>query len=254
MGLPRFFVPPDAVHDSDAIVDGSELVHMRNVLRLRPGARVLLWDGEGTEREAVIQGYEGGVAAMTVIRSYRPERESSLTVTLAQAVGKGDKMDWIVEKSTELGVARVVPFLSSHTVPRLAGAKGERRRERWKKIAVSAARQSGRTKVPEIHEPNGFDAILAQTWQCDARLLFWEGPSVRGLNSLREELGSLRSVLVMVGPEGGFREEEVARAASAGYHTVGLGRRILRTETAAVAAVCAAQLLWGDLGEGGSAL
>ena len=248
MSLPRFLIPPDAVHDGAATVGGQELAHMRKVLRLRPGARVLLWDGEGTEHEALIRDYDGGVAVMTVVRSYRPERESPLAVTLAQAVGKGDKMDWIVEKSTELGVACVAPFFSSHTVPRFAGDKGARRRERWEKIATAAARQSGRTRVPEIREPDGFDAVLARDWQCDARLLFWEDPSGRGLASLREELGSLRSVLVMVGPEGGFSEEEAASAAAHGFHTVGLGRRILRTETAAVAAVCAVQLLWGDLG------
>ncbi len=248
MSLPRFLVSPDAVRDRAATVEGRELAHMRKVLRLRPGARVLLWDGEGAEHEALIRAYEGGVATMTVVRSYRPERESPLAVTLAQAVGKGDKMDWIVEKSTELGVACVAPFFSSHTVPRFAGDKSARRRERWEKIAAAAARQSGRTRVPEIREPDGFDAMLAGDWQCDARLLFWEGPSGRGLHSLREELGSLRSVLVMVGPEGGFGEEEAGSAAAHGFHTVGLGRRILRTETAAVAAVCAVQLLWGDLG------
>ena len=180
MSLPRFLVSPDAVRDGAATVEGSELAHMRKVLRLRPGARVLLWDGEGTEHEALIRAYDGGVAAMTVIRSYRPERESPLAVTLAQAVGKGDKMDWIVEKSTELGVACVAPFFSSHTVPRYAGEKGERRRERWQKIAAAAARQSGRTRIPEIREPDRFDAMLARDWQCDARLLFREGPSGRG--------------------------------------------------------------------------
>ena len=248
MSLPRFLIPPDAVRDGAATVGGQELAHMRKVLRLRPGARVLLWDGEGTEHEALIRDYDGGVAVMTVVRSYRPERESPLAVTLAQAVGKGDKMDWIVEKSTELGVTCVAPFFSSHTVPRFAGDKGARRRERWEKIATAAARQSGRTRVPEIREPDGFDAMLAGDWPCDARLLFWESPSGRGLTSLGEELGSLHSVLVMVGPEGGFSEEEAASAAAQGFHVVGLGRRILRTETAAVAAVCAVQLLWGDLG------
>ena len=248
MSLPRFLVSPDAVRDGAATVAGSELAHMRKVLRLRPGSRVLLWDGEGAEHEAVITAYEGGVAAMTVVRSYRPERESPLAVTLVQAVGKGDKMDWIVEKATELGVTRVAPFFSSHTVPRFGGDKGERRRERWRKIAAAAARQSGRTRIPEIGEPDRFDAMLERDWQCDARLLFWEDAHGRGLASLREELDSPRSVLVMVGPEGGFSGEEAAIAAARGFHTIGLGRRILRTETAAVAAVCAVQLLWGDLG------
>ena len=248
MSLPRFLVSPDAVRDGAATVTGPEFAHMRKVLRLRPGARVLLWDGEGAEHEAVIRAYEGGVAAMTVVRSYRPERESPLAVTLAQAVGKGDKMDWIVEKATELGVTRVAPFFSSHTVPRFGGDKGERRRERWRKIAAAAARQSGRTRIPAIDEPDRFDAMLDRDWQCDTRLLFREGSRGRGLASLEQELNRLRSVLVVVGPEGGFSDEEAARAEARGFRAVGLGRRILRTETAAVAAVCAVQLLWGDLG------
>ena len=248
MSLPRFLVSPDAVRDGGATVGGEELAHMRKVLRLKPGARVLLWDGAGTEHEAVIRAYEGGVAAMAVVRSYHPERESPLAVTLAQAVGKGDKMDWIVEKSTELGVACVAPFFSSHTVPRYDGDKGGRRRERWEKIAAAAARQSGRTRIPEIRDPDRFDVVLTRDWRCDARLLFWEGASGRRLVSLKEEFGSFRSVLVMVGPEGGFSEDEASRAAAEGFRTVGLGRRILRTETAAMAAVCAVQLLWGDLG------
>ena len=248
MSLPRFLVPPGAVRDGAATVGGQELAHMRKVLRLRPGAHVLLWDGEGTEHEALLRAYEGGVAAMTVVRSYRPQRESPLAVTLAQAVGKGDKMDWIVEKSTELGVACVAPFFSSHTVPRFAGDKGQRRRERWEKIAAAAARQCGRTRIPEVRDAVPFEAVLARDWRCEAKLFFWEGLSGRGLASIREELGGLRSVLVMVGPEGGFSEEEAASAAARGFHTVALGKRILRTETAAVAAVCAVQLLWGDLG------
>ena len=248
MSLPRFFVPPDAVRRGGAAVGGPELAHMRKVLRLRPGARVLLWDGAGTEHEALLDAYGDGVAALTVVRSYRPERESPLAVTLAQAVGKGDKMDWVVEKSTELGVACVAPFVSSHTVPRFAGGKGERRRGRWEKIAAAAARQSGRTRVPTVLDVDRFDEVLARDWQCEARLLFLEGSRGRPLASVREEVGSLRSVLVMVGPEGGFTPAEAGDAADSGFRPVRLGRRILRTETAALAAVCAVQLLWGDLG------
>ncbi len=260
MSLPRFLVRPDAVRGGAATVGGQELEHMRRVLRLRPGARVLLWDAAGTEHEAVIRAYDGGAAALTVLRSCHPERESPLAVTLAQAVGKGDKMDRVVEKATELGVNRVVPLVSSRTIPRVGGERrhrgeegdrgdrGERRRERWQKIAAAAARQSGRTRIPEVLAPEGFEALLARDWRCDARLLFRQGPSARRLASLKDEFGSLRSVLVVVGPEGGFSESEAARAAAHGFHTVGLGPRILRTETAGAAAVCAVQLLWGDLG------
>lgn len=248
MSLPRFFIASDTVEDGRVMVRGGELLRMRKVLRLRPGAQVLLFDTAGTEHEAFIHAYGDAVAEVTVVRSYDPQRESPLMVTLAQAVGKGEKMDWVVEKTTELGVARIVPFLSAHTVPKLDRGKGDKRRERWAKIAISATKQSGRTRTPTILDVHDFDSLITRDWQCDAKLFFWEGPSGVGLTAVRGERPALRSVLVVVGPEGGFSAEEEARASSQGFQTVRLGKRILRTETAAMTAVCAVQLLWGDMG------
>lgn len=248
MSLPRFFVAADTVQDGRVMVRGEELLRMRKVLRLRPGAQVLLFDTEGTEHEAFIHGYGEAAAEVTVVRSYDPQRESPLIITLAQAVGKGEKMDWVVEKTTELGVTRIVPFLSSYTVPRLDRGKGDKRRERWAKIAISAAKQSGRTRIPAILDVQDFDTLIARDWECDAKLFFWEGPSGERLAAVQAERSALRSVLVVVGPEGGFSAEEESRASSHGFQTVRLGRRILRTETAAMVAVCAVQLLWGDMG------
>ena len=248
MSLPRFFLASESVQDGRVMIRGEELLRMRKVLRLRPGAQVLLFDTEGTEHEAFIHAYGEGAAEVVVVRSYDPGRESPLAITLAQGVSKGEKMDWVVEKATELGVSRIVPFLSSHTVPKLDRSRGERRRDRWAKIAISAAKQSGRTRIPKILPVRAFDAILTRDWQCKAKLFFWEGPFGKDLFTVREQHPHLRSVLVVVGPEGGFSEEEASSAESNEFDTVRLGRRILRTETAAVAAVCAVQLLWGDMG------
>lgn len=248
MTLPRFFVGSEPIADGRVLLRGEEHLRMRKVLRLRPGARVLLFDTEGKEHEAFVHAYGEGAADVTVVRSYDPERESPLEITLAQAVSKGEKMDWVVEKTTELGVSRIVPFLSSYTVPKLDRGKGEKRRERWSKIAISAAKQSGRTRIPLILGVHGFDAVLTRDWGCDARLFLWEGPTGKDLSTLQKAHPSLNSVLVVVGAEGGFSPEEASAAEKSGFETVRLGRRILRTETAAVAIVCALQLLWGDMG------
>lgn len=117
--MPRFFVAKDSIRDKKGTISGPELEHMRKVLRLCPGQGVLLFDDEGWEYEAVIQSYAERAAEMEIVNRYRPERESPLDITLAQAIGKGDKMDWVVEKVTELGVRSTVPFFSSYTVPRL---------------------------------------------------------------------------------------------------------------------------------------
>jgi 16S rRNA (uracil1498-N3)-methyltransferase len=248
MSLPRFFLASESIQDGRVMIRGEELLRMRKVLRLRPGSQVLLFDTGGTEHEAFIHAYGEGAAEVTVVRSYDPGRESPLAITLAQAISKGEKMDWVVEKTTELGVSRIVPFLSSHTVPKLDHGRGERRRERWSKIAISAAKQSGRTHIPKILPVHAFDAILTRDWECEAKLFFWEGPWGKDLFAVREEHAHLRSVLVVVGAEGGFSAEEASAAEGHEFETVRLGRRILRTETAAMAAVCAVQLLWGDMG------
>jgi 16S rRNA (uracil1498-N3)-methyltransferase len=243
----RFFVSKQNIHGETATVGGAELEHMRKVLRLRPGDPLTLFDDEGWEHEGVIRAYTNAVGEITLVKSYRPERESSLNVTLAQALGKGDKLDWVVEKATELGVSSIVPFLSARTVPRLDRAAAVKRGERWRRLALSAAKQSGRISIPEIGDLTDFSDLVARSWECALKLIFWEGEQERGLAQVRQETERLDSLLLVIGPEGGFTSDEVGAARRAGFQSVRLGMRILRTETAAVAAVSLAQFLWGDL-------
>jgi len=246
--MPRFFVSKRDIQGKKGTVTGPELEHLRKVLRLRPGDRVTLFDDEGWEHEGIILSYSAQAGEVKILSSHQPARESPLQVTLAQALGKGEKMDLVVEKATELGVTTLAPFLSSYTVPRLDRQKIEKRRARWQKIALSAAKQSGRTRIPEILDLGDFEALVRRPWPCELKLFLWEKESLQGLAQIREEKVRLDSLLLMVGPEGGFSSEEAAEAMRHGFRSVRLGRRVLRTETAALAALSIVQFLWGDIG------
>lgn len=246
--MARFFVLREHLRDETATVTGPELDHMRKVLRLVPGDAVTLFDDSGWEHEGVIRSCTARSGEIAILKSFQPERESPLRVTLAQALGKGEKMNWVVEKATELGVAQIAPFVSSRTVPKLDSAGSEKRRARWQKIALSAAKQSGRTKVPEILELADFSTLVRQAWPGALKLLCWEGESPLNLTQLRRETPRVESLLLAIGPEGGFSAEEVAEATRNGFQSVRLGNRILRTETAALTALSLAQFLWGDMG------
>jgi len=244
----RFFVPRQGIQYGRAMMAGPELRHLRRVLRLQPGETVVLFDDEGWEHQGIIRRYGAQAAEIEILRSYRPGRESMLDITLAQALGKGDKMDLVVEKATELGVRALAPFLSAYTIPKVDGRKIEMRRARWQRIALSAVKQSGRTRIPELLELSDFNTLVRRPWPCELKLLVWEKESARGLAQIREERSHAGSVLLVIGPEGGFSEEEAAEATAHGFQSVRLGTRILRTETAALAAVSLAQFLWGDMG------
>jgi 16S rRNA (uracil1498-N3)-methyltransferase len=230
-----------------AVVAGREIGHLRRALRLRPGDRVVLFDDEGWEHEGLIRACDAARAEVEILRSYQPGRESPLAITLAQAVGKGEKLDWVVEKSTELGVRAFIPFFSSRSVPRWDSRRAESRRARWERIAISAAKQSGRTRVPTLAAVTDFDSLLDEPSSYDLKFLLWEGESERGLKELCRERQTVGSVLLIVGPEGGFSAQEVSRALDRGFHGARFGGRILRMETAAVAAVAVLQFVWGDL-------
>jgi 16S rRNA (uracil1498-N3)-methyltransferase len=244
----RFLVAKKDIHGESATIAGAELEHMRRVLRLAPGDAVTLFDDDGWEHEGLIRSYSAGVAEIKITSAHRPERESSARITLAQALGKGDKFDWVVEKATELGAAAIVPFLCRRTVPKLDAAGREKKAARWRRIALSAAKQSGRTQVPEIFGVMDFSELARRPWAAELKIIFWENETARGLARLAEEKSGITTLLLVVGPEGGFTPEEVREATAAGFHSASLGKRILRTETAAVTALSLAQFIWGDLG------
>ncbi|HEY2920582.1 MAG TPA: 16S rRNA (uracil(1498)-N(3))-methyltransferase [Candidatus Binatia bacterium] len=245
--MARFFVPKKNLRDSHGLIDGQELVHLRKVLRLVPGDRVTIFDDSGWEHEAVIRSLNAEQGEIEIVRSYEASRESPLQIILGVALTKGDKMDFIVEKATELGVQTIIPFASSYAVPQLDSTKIMKRTERWQKIALSATKQCGRTRAPEISQLWEYRKLVNGTWPQTLKLIFWEKEKHRSLYQVRDKHGDVKAVLLVIGPEGGFTAEEAQLAQRHGFETVELGRRILRADTAAVAAITLVQFLWGDL-------
>ena len=246
--MARFFVPKENIHDNYGTIAGEELDHLKRVLRLGRGDHITVFDDGGWEHEAVVRSFGAGEGLIEILRSYQTARESPLEITVAVGLTKGEKMDFVVEKATELGVQTIVPFVSAYTVPKLDDGKIEKRRGRWQKIALSATKQSGRTRVPAIVALSGFRDLVREPRSGTLKLLFWEKEGPQKLREVYEEQKDARRILAIVGPEGGFSAEEAKLAIDHGFRPVHLGHRILRAETAVVAAMSLVQFLWGDLG------
>ncbi len=245
--MARFFVPRKSITHHRATVEGPELYHLRKVLRLGPGDPIIVFDDAGWEHEAVIRSLNAQAAQIEILRSFQAERESPLLLTLAVGLTKGEKMDFVVEKATELGVQEIVPFVSAYTVPKLDQRRIEKRGERWQKIALAAAKQCGRTSIPKIFPVRDFEDMVQQTTG-PLNLLFWEKEAHQTLKQVHATDPEARSILLVIGPEGGLSDQEADLAQRHGFKAIRLGRRILRAETAAVTAASLVQFLWGDLG------
>lgn len=243
--MPRFFVPTRDIDDGQARLQGNEFRHLQRVLRLREGDHVTLFDDAGHEHAGTIQSLSPRVAVVCITASTTPERESRLGIALYQGMPKGRKMDLVVEKATELGARTIVPFISAFcavTAPASAG-----KRERWQRIALAAGKQCGRTVVPTVAAPLPFADALASAAAHDLKLLFFEGAGTEPLARAAGAGAAPATAAIMIGPEGGFSRDEVHMAEHAGFRVVGLGPRILRTETAALVALAIVQARWGDL-------
>lgn len=245
--MARFFVRRENIQETSASLAGSELDHLRRVLRLTVGDAVTLFDDAGWEHEAVIRSLHSDRGELDIRRSYEAGRESPLALTLALGLTKGEKMDFVVEKATELGVATILPFTSSFTVPKLNDKKIANRTERWRKIALSAAKQCGRTRVPEILPLCEFGQMVQGADSRHLKLLFWEKETAQSLRQVHGTNANASAILIVIGPEGGLSGAEAQLAQARDFHSVYLGRRILRAETAAVTALSLVQFLWGDL-------
>ncbi|HLY36887.1 MAG TPA: 16S rRNA (uracil(1498)-N(3))-methyltransferase [Candidatus Binatia bacterium] len=238
----RLFVPRAHVEGARVRITGAELRHLRT-LRLGPGERLAVFDEQGDEHDVRLERIGGHAAEALIVATRRPARESALDLTLAPALLKGTKMDLVVEKATELGVRRIVPLLSRWAVPQPHPQPGRHRTDRWRRIALAAAKQSGRTAVPLVEEPVALEAFVGRP-ATGLRLLAWEGEHEVPLAALPAHADA---VVVAVGPEGGFTEAEVAAARVAGFATVTLAPRVLRAETAAIVAAALCLHRWGDL-------
>ena len=242
MRLTRVYVPGPLATGRRCTLDGDAAQHIARVLRLAPGDALTLFDGRGGEYPGRIDAVGRGTVDVAVGERRGVERESPLELTLAQGVSRGERMDWVVQKATELGVSRVVPVLSERSVVRLDPRQALSKQRHWQRIAVSACEQSGRDRIPEVALPLPMAGFLHGLPQVGARLLLSPAGSVAlaGLDSVSE-------AIVLIGPEGGLTEGEQRAALGQGFVALSLGPRVLRTETAAVAALALLQHRFGDL-------
>jgi 16S rRNA (uracil1498-N3)-methyltransferase len=244
-----FYVEPTQIAGSKAVLEGAEASHVKNVLRLRRGAAVGLVDGAGFEYTAVIDRIVPGRVELAVTSRQAAPGQAPVRICVAQGCLKEKKMDRVVRQLSELGVARWIPFICERVVARPPSDRASFRQERWRKIAVESLKQCRRGNLMEIAEVAHFEQVLEQGRSCAARVFFWEKAS-EPLTAERAAgaTGTPPSVMVLLGPEGGFTELEARAAEAAGFVSAGLGPRILRAETAAVAACTLVQYLFGDLG------
>jgi 16S rRNA (uracil1498-N3)-methyltransferase len=240
--VPRFYFEGELRTDALAELPAEAARHA-HVLRLRAGEPVVLFNGRGGEHAArIVEVARARVRAQVGAWS-AIEREPPLAVTLVQGVSSGDKMDFTIQKATELGVARIQPLLAEKSVVRLSAARAEAKLAHWRRIVISACEQCGRNRVPEVAVPLAVSDLAHRPRAGGLRLLL----SPAATRGLREALGHAPAALaIAAGPEGGFGAEEEAMLAGAGFAPVKLGPRVLRTETAALAALAAINALAGD--------
>lgn len=242
----RLLVPPEGIAGGVAVVEGDALHYLARVLRLEVGDELEVFDGSGAAWSGRIAALDESAARIEL--GERREAAAAPRITLAQGLAKGDKLDLVVQKATELGAARFVPLALDRCVVKLDAGKGAERSRRWRRIAEEAARQCGRTDVPAVEEPATLDAFLeGARSRGEAVAVLWEEERGERLGTwLAGRLGE--PVALIIGPEGGLSAAEVDRVRAAGGASVGLGPRILRTETAGLAALAVAMHLAGELG------
>lgn len=239
--MPRFYV--DFALSPDSVVElPDNVVRHLNVLRVKNTEEIVLFNGNGKAYPALPEVLEKRRASVRILREETTDNESPLNITLVQAVSAAERMDFTLQKSVELGVAEIRPVISERCVVRLSGERAEKRVARWQEIVVSACEQSGRNIVPKVLPLTTYAQALQQLPQETTKLLMSLNRAQK-LSDVRPQSGK---VVFMVGPEGGWTEKEEQQAFDAGFQSVTLGKRVLRTETASLAAIAAMQTLWGD--------
>lgn len=230
----QFFVEPDQIQGNTVIITGSDVNHIRNVLRMKPGEEIAVSNGtDGKEYRCGIETLEEDRIVCTLRFIKEDGLELPARIYLFQGLPKADKMEWIIQKAVELGVHEVIPVASRRAVVKLDAKKAAQKRARWQGIAEAAAKQSKRRVIPQVGEVMSFDAAVKRAAGMDVKIIPYE--LSEGMAKTKEVIGSIRpgqDIAVFIGPEGGFEESEIRLATDAGIVPVTLGKRILRTETA----------------------
>lgn len=233
----RFYIPPQAISGTEAAILGPDAAQVQRVLRLGIGEGLLLFDGSGAEYRAEIIALARGEVRLRILSSHHPKTEPRLRLTLAQALLKGEKLDLVLQKCTEIGVSSFIFLSTERTIPEVSQSKLTGKLARWQRIAKEAAEQSGRVLVPDISGPLSLPELLERQKALGPVLIPWEKetqPLPAAIPGIQEQNPS--AVTLIVGPEGGFSEAEVSLARAHGAVSVSLGPRILRAETAAIVA------------------
>lgn len=231
--MQHFFVTPDQVKGDLIFVEGSDVNHMKNVLRMRIGEEVTISDGNNHQYICEIKEYESEEAILHIVEEVSTDTELSSKIYLFQGLPKQDKMELIVQKCVELGCYEVIPVATKRCVVKLDDKKAKKKIERWQQIAESAAKQAGRGVIPEVKDVLSFKEALKYSKNLDVVLIPYElAEGMKETKQLISEIRPGQSVGIFIGPEGGFEREEVEAAMSEGARAITLGKRILRTETA----------------------
>jgi 16S rRNA (uracil1498-N3)-methyltransferase len=242
MRIPRIYVSGLTAINDSVTLEGQAAKHLLQVLRVKPGQPVVIFDGSGTEYQAEILTAARGSVEASVISRAAVSRESNLSITLVQAISRGERMDWVLQKATELGVARIIPVFSKRSMVKLDKKRLESRIEHWQAILAHACEQCGRNRLPELATPMALTSVMDEL-PAESNSYYLEPDC----DSRFRQLGRSETVNLFVGPEGGFDPEEKAFMTGKDVKPVYLGPRILRTETAGIAAIAALGVLWGDM-------
>lgn len=250
MRLTRLYVDGPLASGGLRQLPAAAATHVARVLRARDGDPVVLFNGDGREYESRIETVRGTRVAVAVGAAHAVDRESPVALTLLQCLPRGDRMDWIVQKATELGVTRIVPLVSRRSVVKIAAGQADSKAAHWRAIAVAACEQCGRNRIPIIDTPRGLDEHLGAIGSAGTRFVFDPDAVPHAADVAWEHAAAPVAFDFAVGPEGGFDPQELDGLRIAGFRGVRLGPRILRTETAAITALVWLQARFGDLRDG----
>lgn len=242
MRISRFFCPDLTESDKPFFLPDAAHRHAVQVLRLKKGARISVFDGRGLEYEATLENVAKRESTVVLGEKIENQHESPLNITLLQGISRGERMDYALQKAVELGVNKIIPVITERCNVQLSNGRAEKRLAHWRGVMVSACEQSGRSVLPELSDVMSLDDVMLNNKMSNCLVL---DPLARqGFSSLEK----VQDVALLIGPEGGLSEQEIERVTEQGYQAVNFGPRILRTETATVAAIAVMQTLWGDLG------
>lgn len=246
--MPKFF--SENIKDDKIIIDSEDVMHIKKVLRLKIGDTITVCDGKGFDYTASISEIRDKEIECSVISKTPAETEPDLKVTLYQGLPKASKMDYIIQKNTELGISGIVPTVLNRCVVKLEGKKAEdKKTERWQKISAEAAKQSGRGIIPHVETPRSLDDVIEMMKAEDVCFVLYECENDKSLKKILTANRDAKSLGFLIGPEGGFDPAEIEKIHAAGIQSVGLGKRILRTETAGEAVLSMVMYEIGDIND-----